>query len=167
MLLACARRWRRFDPGFVGVGRILGYLLTLQGPCFSSALTKVALNFGASRSRIRMVVLSGPVVAVVMLYYSKAVLPEQWATDMAAKKRRPIRAIASSRLTSKSQATFPAAVRRCLHLKPGDTVIFEEQEAGTVRIRKAEPLDLEFLEALEGTLSEWSSDNDERAYRDL
>ena len=36
-----------------------------------------------------------------------------------------------------------------------------------VRIRKAEPLDLEFLLALEKTLSEWNSDTDERAYRDL
>jgi len=36
-----------------------------------------------------------------------------------------------------------------------------------VRIPKAKPLDLEFLEALEKTLPEWDSDNDERAYRDL
>ena len=42
---------------------------------------------------------------------------------------------------------------------------FEEPKE-TVR-RKAEPLDLEFLSALEKTLSEWNSDNDERAYRDL
>ncbi|MGH7779315.1 MAG: AbrB/MazE/SpoVT family DNA-binding domain-containing protein [Candidatus Binataceae bacterium] len=86
---------------------------------------------------------------------------------MAANKRRSVRPIASSRLTSKSQATFPAAVRKSLHLKPGDTVLFEEVEAGSVRIRKAEPLDLEFLSALEGTLSEWNSENDDRAYRDL
>jgi antitoxin PrlF len=76
-------------------------------------------------------------------------------------------AIASSRLTSKSQATFPAAVRKRLNLKPGDTVLFEEAERGAIRIRKAEPLDLEFLSALEQTLSEWNSENDERAYRDL
>jgi antitoxin PrlF len=86
---------------------------------------------------------------------------------MAANKRRAVRPIASSRLTSKSQTTVPAAVRKSLHLKPGDTVIFEETETGAVRIRKAEPLDLEFLSALEGTLSEWNSDNDERAYREL
>ena len=43
---------------------------------------------------------------------------------------------------------------------------FEEPKK-TGRIRKAEPLDLEFLSALEKTLSEWKSDNDERAYRDL
>jgi len=52
-------------------------------------------------------------------------------------------------------------------LEPGDTVIFEESEAGTVRIRKAEALDLVFLSALERTLSEWNSENDDRAYRDL
>ncbi len=75
--------------------------------------------------------------------------------------------IASSRLTSKSQATLPTAVRKRLDLKPGDTVIFEESEPGSVRIRKAQPLDLEFLSALEGTLSEWNSENDQRAYRDL
>ena len=77
------------------------------------------------------------------------------------------RAIASSRLTTKGQATVPLRVRRRLNLAPGDTVIFEESAGGTVRIRKAEPLDLEFLSALEKTLSEWNSDNDDRAYRDL
>jgi AbrB family looped-hinge helix DNA binding protein len=86
---------------------------------------------------------------------------------MASSRRTAVRAIASSRLTIKGQATVPLSVRKRLHLKPGDTVIFEESEAGTVRIRRAEPLDLEFLAALEKTLSEWNSKNDERAYRDL
>ncbi len=86
---------------------------------------------------------------------------------MAATKRRAARALASSRLTSKSQATVPVAVRKRLNLKPGDTVIFEESEAGAVCIRKAEPLDIEFLSALERTLSEWNSESDDRAYRDL
>jgi AbrB family looped-hinge helix DNA binding protein len=86
---------------------------------------------------------------------------------MASSRRSSIRAIASSRLTTKGQATVPVSVRKRLQLKPGDTVLFEESEAGTVRIRKAEPLDLEFLSALEKTLSEWNSDNDDQAYRDL
>ncbi len=86
---------------------------------------------------------------------------------MAAAKPRRARALATSRLTSKSQATVPARVRKRLNLRPGDTLLFEEHERGTVCIRKAEPLDLEFLAALETTLSEWNSDNDERAYRDL
>ena len=86
---------------------------------------------------------------------------------MRAARHTAVRAIASSRLTSKGQATVPLPVRRKLHLEPGDTVVFEESQAGTVRIRKAEPLDLEFLAALEKTLSEWNSDNDEKAYGDL
>jgi antitoxin PrlF len=86
---------------------------------------------------------------------------------MAGSKRAALRAIGSSRLTSKGQATVPLRVRQKLHLEPGDTVIFEESQGGTVRIRKAEPLDLEFLLALEKTLSEWNSENDEKAYGDL
>ena len=86
---------------------------------------------------------------------------------MAGFKHTAIRAIASSRLTTKGQATVPVSVRKRLHLEPGDTVIFEESEAGTVRLRKAESLDLEFLSALEKTLSEWNSVNDDKAYRDL
>ena len=86
---------------------------------------------------------------------------------MVGSKRSADRAIASSRLTTKGQATIPLPVRRRLHLEPGDIVIFEESEAETVRIRKAVPLDLEFLSALKKTLSEWNSENDDRAYRDL
>jgi antitoxin PrlF len=86
---------------------------------------------------------------------------------MRGSKGRRGRPIASSRLTSKGQVTVPAAARKKLNLKPGDTVVFEEVEKGLVCIRKAEPLDLEFLSALEQTLSEWTSDNDEQAYRDL
>jgi antitoxin PrlF len=58
-------------------------------------------------------------------------------------------------------------VRAKLNLKPGDSVIFEESKAGAVYLRKAEPLDVEFLSALEGTLSEWNSENDEKAFGDL
>jgi antitoxin PrlF len=82
-------------------------------------------------------------------------------------RKTKVRAIGKSRLTTKGQATVPASVRKRLHLKPGDSVIFEESQSGKVQIRKAEALDLEFLSALENTLSEWSSENDDRAYRDL
>ena len=84
-------------------------------------------------------------------------------------KSKPIahRAIASSRLTIKGQATVPLQVRKKLQLKPGDTLMFEDSGSGAVLIRKAEPLDLEFLASLEKTLSEWGSENDERSYSDL
>jgi antitoxin PrlF len=76
--------------------------------------------------------------------------------------------VSRSRLTKKYQATIPALVREKLGLKPGDSIMFEESKpTGTIVLRRAEPLDLEYLAALEGTLSEWDSENDDRSYRDL
>lgn len=73
----------------------------------------------------------------------------------------------TSKLTTKSQATIPEKIRRILNLKPGDSVAFEMIENNKVAIRKATSIDLEFAQALEGTLSEWNSKNDEEAYCDL
>ncbi len=70
-------------------------------------------------------------------------------------------------LTTKSQATIPGKIRKILGLHPGDSVVFEVNDDRKVLIRKATPIDLEFARALEGTLSEWLSINDEEAYRDL
>ena len=71
-----------------------------------------------------------------------------------------------SKLTSKYQTTIPQEVRELLLLKKGDEVVFEIED-GRVVIRKATPLDLEYLSSVESTLSEWSSDNDEEAYKNL
>ncbi len=76
-------------------------------------------------------------------------------------------AINTSKLTTKSQATIPEKIRKILGLRPGDSVAFEVDENKKVLIRKATPIDFEFAKALEGTLSEWSSKNDEEAYCDL
>jgi len=74
----------------------------------------------------------------------------------------------TSRLTEKSQATIPLAVRKLLGLKPGDRVGFEVMPDNSVRLRRVLPLDLEHLRALEGTLAtEWSSEADDRAYANL
>jgi antitoxin PrlF len=62
---------------------------------------------------------------------------------------------------------IPMAVRTKLNLKPGDSVVFEESKTGEVYVRKAEPLDIAFLSALEGPLSEWNSESDDTAYGDL
>lgn len=75
--------------------------------------------------------------------------------------------IITSKLTTKSQATIPGSIRKILGLKPGDSVAFEIEQGQKVVIRKATPVDFEFAFALEGTLSEWFSKNDEEAYRDL
>ncbi|HHB75247.1 MAG TPA: AbrB family transcriptional regulator [Desulfobulbus sp.] len=74
---------------------------------------------------------------------------------------------ASSKLTTKSQATIPGPIRDFLGVQPGDSVIFEIDKDQKVLVRKATPIDVEFLRALEGTLTEWSSQYDEEAYSDL
>jgi antitoxin PrlF len=86
---------------------------------------------------------------------------------MSVAKKRAAQAMTVSRITSRGQATVPAIVRRKLDLKPKDSLVFEEFPNGSIPICKAKPLDLEFLSAVEGTLSEWNSDNDDQAYRDL
>ncbi len=72
----------------------------------------------------------------------------------------------TSKLTSKFQTTVPAPVREALQLKAGDLVGFE-LDAGEVRLRRATPLDVAFTQALEGTLGEWSSKADDKAFAGL
>ena len=72
----------------------------------------------------------------------------------------------TSKLTSKYQATIPEAVRKAIGLQAGDRIAFDIED-GVIRLRKAVPLDLEYCQALEGTLSEWNTAEDQAAYRDL
>jgi len=67
-----------------------------------------------------------------------------------------------SKLTVKYQATVPKAVKNKLKLNAGDTIAFEI-ENDIIRLRKANPIDIEFASALVPTLSEWESQNDEEA----
>lgn len=71
-----------------------------------------------------------------------------------------------SKLTSKFQATIPLVVRRKLGLKAGDAVVFEI-ENDVITVRRATALDKEYAKSLEGTLTEWLSQEDEEAYRGL
>jgi antitoxin PrlF len=73
---------------------------------------------------------------------------------------------ATSKLTSKYQATIPEPVRKVLHLSAGDAIAFDI-ENNQIRIRKARHVDLAFAQALEKTLNEWESPADEEAYNDL
>lgn len=70
----------------------------------------------------------------------------------------------TSKLTSKYQTTIPTSVRKALQLKAGDLVGFEV-DGHEVRLRRAAPLDIAFAQALEGTLTEWSGEADERAFK--
>ncbi len=69
-----------------------------------------------------------------------------------------------AKVTSKGQTTIPQEIRALLNVKPGDLLVWEEVGAGEVRVRRVEALDLEYLRALEGTLSEWAGAADAAAY---
>ena len=70
------------------------------------------------------------------------------------------------KISSKGQVTIPKRVRESLHAKPGDLIQYEIQ-GDIVRMRRLEPFDETFHAALSDTLTEWSSPEDEEAFRDL
>lgn len=74
--------------------------------------------------------------------------------------------ILKAKLTSKFQATIPKEVRSILHLKAQDQIVYEIKKDQVI-LRKALPLDLEHLDALQYTLNEWASEEDEKAYKNL
>ncbi len=76
-------------------------------------------------------------------------------------------AIKTSKLTEKYQATVPLEVRKRLQLKKGDRIAFEIKDDETVLLKKVTWIDPEWTRALEGTLSEWNSAEDDEAYGDL
>jgi antitoxin PrlF len=73
----------------------------------------------------------------------------------------------SAKLTSKYQATIPIEIRKHLHLKKGDRIVYELLPDNTVVIRKTTPLDLQYFHALNPTLTEWEFEDDEQAYKNL
>lgn len=73
----------------------------------------------------------------------------------------------SSRLTSKFQATIPKEIREYLHLERGEEILYERLPDNTVIIRKVLPLDLDYLKALNVTMNEWESKEDEEGYANL
>ena len=72
-----------------------------------------------------------------------------------------------AKISSKGQVTVPVEVRKTLQLKTGDTLAWEVQEDGKISVRRVEPIDIDYISALSGTLSEWNSAEDDEAYRDL
>ena len=69
-------------------------------------------------------------------------------------------------LTAKGQVTVPKTVREALGLRQGDQLCWELED-GSVRVRVVAPLDVAYLQGLEGTLSEWSSAEDDQAFAQL
>ena len=50
-----------------------------------------------------------------------------------------------AKATSKGQTTIPWEIRALLNVKPGDLLAWEALVSGEVRVRRVEPLDLEYL----------------------
>ena len=75
--------------------------------------------------------------------------------------------IAVAKITAKGQTTIPQDVRSALHIAPGDLIAWEVGPDGTATVRRIQPLDLEYLRAVEETFSEWTGAADEEAYREL
>ena len=75
--------------------------------------------------------------------------------------------LAVAKITAKGQTTIPQDIRAALKVKPGDLIAWEVDASGTATVRRVQPMDLEYLRAVEGTLTEWAGANDEEAYRGL
>lgn len=74
---------------------------------------------------------------------------------------------AIAKITTKGQTTIPADIRAALQVGPGDLIAWDIEPDGSARVRRVQRLDLDYLKAVEGTLSEWAGAADEEAYRDL
>ncbi len=72
----------------------------------------------------------------------------------------------TSKLSSKGQVTIPREIREKVGLEPGHLVTYEVKD-GVIILKRVEPFDAAFHEALSKTLDEWNSPEDEEAFRDL
>ena len=75
--------------------------------------------------------------------------------------------IALAKITSKGQTTIPQDVLVAHKVVPGDLIAWNVGTDGTATVRRVQTMDLEYLRAVEGPLSEWSSAADEEAYGGL
>jgi bifunctional DNA-binding transcriptional regulator/antitoxin component of YhaV-PrlF toxin-antitoxin module len=74
---------------------------------------------------------------------------------------------AIAKITAKGQTTIPQEVRAALQVGPGDLIAWDVGADGTATVKRVRPLDIEYLRAVEGTVSEWAGAADEEAYREL
>jgi len=73
----------------------------------------------------------------------------------------------TAKISSKGQVTVPIAIRKALNANPGDFLIWDVADSGSVVVRRAREVDVSYLSSVSGTLSEWNSDVDEEAFADL
>ena len=72
---------------------------------------------------------------------------------------------AVAKITAKGQTTIPQSIRLALKVSAGDLIAWDVGTDGTATVRRVQPLDLEYLRAVELTLGEWAGAADEEAYR--
>jgi AbrB family looped-hinge helix DNA binding protein len=72
----------------------------------------------------------------------------------------------TAKITSKGQMTIPKNIRETAHLKTGDIVALDIED-NHILMRKVTPEGKSYLHSVQETLPEWSSDEDEAAWRDL
>ena len=71
-----------------------------------------------------------------------------------------------SKISSKGQVTIPRKVRETIGARPGDLIAYHVK-GKVVTLRRIEPFDAAFHAALSQTLDEWTTSEDEEAFRDL
>ena len=71
-----------------------------------------------------------------------------------------------SKVTSRGQTTIPKSIREAAGLYAGDVLAFET-DGDRVLVRKVAEGHEDHLQALSETLGEWTSAEDEEAWRDL
>ena len=72
-----------------------------------------------------------------------------------------------ARVTAKGQAIIPKRIREAAHIREGDMLSFDLDSNNRIIIRRIEStIDSELL-ALQETLSEWNSPEEDEAWRDL
>ena len=72
----------------------------------------------------------------------------------------------ASKISTKGQVTIPAGIRKAMGVEPGDLIAYELQ-GKTVKLKKIDPFDAAYHQAIAETLEEWKSPEDDEAFNDL
>ena len=73
----------------------------------------------------------------------------------------------ASKVTNKYQATIPSNIRKFLRIDKGDKIEFEIKQNKVLLRKVTKNKDYEYLKSLSALLAEWSTPEDDEAYRDL
>ena len=74
---------------------------------------------------------------------------------------------AISKITAMGRTTVPRKVRLALKSEPGVMLAWDMEPDGRVAVRRIQPMDIEYLKAVQDSLCEWHTVDDEREYGKL